>query len=542
MKYTVGFDLGTHQTKICIQDSENANDKIYEFMEFLMPDGSTTPLYPSLVQINKDLSVSYGFVDDSDCLVLCGTDETEPQLILKEIPEHPQYPKRPKPKYPKEPIIEDWKEKLCAIRNPGKKESEHDKWVKECIKIDQNSDKQYRKICAEIDLRHAKEVAVIEEENKRIRLKYEADYRDWAKENTTEKCVFRYFKLKALTGVGTWEHLRFTPEEITVWYIANLLHKIKDHYGDVDTIQFGVPTGGSSSDKDKAISINAYSLFIAAKNLSDCFQSQSEFLSATYLKLKELTGEIKRVTPEVIDQYAFDDFPEAYAGLFSITSQRKLGPGFHVLVDIGGGTTDMALFCINNKTLAPNVNNLHSFTEGLNFILENSNDRKYSLSELQNQFMGGLRNKLFGKAIELYTEHLDKEGNVLIKTLKEAFMMQKHHHGRNLGELEKAIDSQNIIYSGGGSIYNELMIPFEYFNKKRRIDKGLLSIPNLINAGHIKEELYPILSVAYGLCSIDKGFESTIECTDIYTAFTKFLPMKTSSKDPYSYEHGLSDY
>lgn len=37
MSYTIGFDLGTHQTKICIQDASNAAEKNYEFLEFTKP-------------------------------------------------------------------------------------------------------------------------------------------------------------------------------------------------------------------------------------------------------------------------------------------------------------------------------------------------------------------------------------------------------------------------------------------------------------------------------------------------------------------------
>ena len=70
MSFTVGLDFGTHQTKVCIEDATNPAQKTYEFVEFNNPFGNPTLLFPSIVQINEDDTLSYGFVNDDLCLYL----------------------------------------------------------------------------------------------------------------------------------------------------------------------------------------------------------------------------------------------------------------------------------------------------------------------------------------------------------------------------------------------------------------------------------------------------------------------------------------
>ena len=82
MGYTIGFDLGTHQTKICIENSDNPTEKVYEFLEFERPDETRTVLFPSIVQINNDDTLSYGFIDDTKCKIY---KNMEDRPILKKI-------------------------------------------------------------------------------------------------------------------------------------------------------------------------------------------------------------------------------------------------------------------------------------------------------------------------------------------------------------------------------------------------------------------------------------------------------------------------
>ena len=59
MAITVGLDFGTHQTKVCIENSDDPNRKTYEFMDW----GSHNYVLPSTIQINKDRTLCYGSID-----------------------------------------------------------------------------------------------------------------------------------------------------------------------------------------------------------------------------------------------------------------------------------------------------------------------------------------------------------------------------------------------------------------------------------------------------------------------------------------------
>ena len=59
MAITVGLDFGTHQTKICIENSDSPLHKTYEFYEW--EEGVYA--FPSIIQINKDHTLRYGNID-----------------------------------------------------------------------------------------------------------------------------------------------------------------------------------------------------------------------------------------------------------------------------------------------------------------------------------------------------------------------------------------------------------------------------------------------------------------------------------------------
>jgi len=61
----IGLDFGTHQTKICICRIPDEGHGIpeYEFFKFVDLDGNEQFFLPSVVQINKDDTLSFGYVD-----------------------------------------------------------------------------------------------------------------------------------------------------------------------------------------------------------------------------------------------------------------------------------------------------------------------------------------------------------------------------------------------------------------------------------------------------------------------------------------------
>ena len=61
----IGLDFGTHQTKICVQRTpdEGRGEPNYEFFLFTDLQGNKQYFLPSVIQINKDDTLSYGYVD-----------------------------------------------------------------------------------------------------------------------------------------------------------------------------------------------------------------------------------------------------------------------------------------------------------------------------------------------------------------------------------------------------------------------------------------------------------------------------------------------
>lgn len=536
MSYTVGFDLGTHQTKICIQDNTNAAEKIYEFLEFKKPDGTSSVLFPSIVQINTDDTVSYGFVDDQQCLELSGTPIEKPSIYLEERPSLPQSPHKKQAKYPKKPIYDPWKDSLMKLK--GLKTS-IDKWEDECANIDATINTDWKRQCSIITAEYDRICESINSDNNNKKMEYEREFAQWKESQEKERCNFRYFKLRALTDSGVWKHSSFTAQEISVWYIAYLLITLSEKLDDDFYIQFGTPVSGNHMNRDKAITECAYSVYIAAYKLSKKYSSSSEYLKASYKELRRHT-DLCRVNEEIINEYFFDDIPEAFAGLIAVTTQKRLGTGFHLLADIGGGTTDIAMFFVDHKTLLPDVISISSFAKGLNYVFEQTQfEENKSLNDLQELFLINSNNSMFESAVKEYIRILIDNGELFENCLFDAFCSSMYYHGRSPSELSKVLDNQPIIYCGGGAVYTQFHISIGHFTDVRKIDKELLNIKHVRNNNQITDKLYPILAISYGLASYTKPFDGSVKCTDISVIFKKYLPQK-NIVHPHE-EYGLLD-
>lgn len=107
MAITVGLDFGTHQTKICIENSDNPHHKTYEFLDW----GNGCHALPSVIQINKDHTLSYGKINLDDCLLAqkISKRNNPGELILPLKPIAPDIEAQPDELPPAEPefIYED---------------------------------------------------------------------------------------------------------------------------------------------------------------------------------------------------------------------------------------------------------------------------------------------------------------------------------------------------------------------------------------------------------------------------------------------------
>lgn len=137
MSIVVGFDFGTHQTKICVGNYSNPQNPIFSFWKFNTPKGETYTL-PTIIQINNDDTLSYGYEDESTVKQLnlySSPEPVRPTLVNPELVYTEPMPLRKAyPPKPKKPVI-DWKDALLNLTQ-NKKDDYLKDWENECKKID----------------------------------------------------------------------------------------------------------------------------------------------------------------------------------------------------------------------------------------------------------------------------------------------------------------------------------------------------------------------------------------------------------------------
>lgn len=537
MSYTVGLDFGTHQTKVCIEDASNPAQKIYEFFEFETPEKNKTVLLPSIVQINNDNTVSYGFIDETKCKkesFLCD----KPVLILPQKPilELPQKPE--KKAYPPEPQLQNlkgysMKDQLFFIH----KDLPYKKYQREkiCKKIDEDYDNEiedWNLECNAIEVDYNYDLVEYEKEKEERINKYEYAKAQWEKDSLEQEQIFRYFKLATFSN-QSWKY-KIKPHIISIWYLTFIFFKIQDKYGNDFYTQMGIPSGIETvhSKRQKVLALR---IIVSANLLIDVYKNIDNFLKAKYTDLLDNTKFVD-CTEEDKFTYGIDVIPEAFAGLTSVIKQGKLTKGIHLLVDIGGGTTDIALFSINEEKL-PNIYAVFSFPKGLNYIFEKylNEKKQISISKLQRIFRENQTG--FENYISFYHQQLKDETDKIVQIVEQIFSDRKKIHGFNLSKLRDALKNQPIVYCGGGSMYNLMRIPLTNFTDVRLINKGLLSIPYISNK-YIDESLFTILATSYGL-SIQ--LESEIKNTPIEKIFDHLPKKQKETLIQDHTEHGMSD-
>ena len=117
-------------------------------------------------------------------------------------------------------------------------------------------------------------------------------------------------------------------------------------------------------------------LLSAYRLVEEVFENDKEvFLNMTEKELKTVT-ELVPYNREKKDEYSILVFPEAYACLMPLVKSEKIAQGMSLMIDIGGGTTDISFFTIMDKK--PRIYDFYSVDKGLNFLTDASclkNDR-----------------------------------------------------------------------------------------------------------------------------------------------------------------------
>ena len=542
MSITVGLDFGTHQTKVCIEDSTNPAHKIYEFLEFINPSGNISVLFPSIVQINENDTLSYGFVDEEKCKYLHRDGIVKPklQILRKPILEIPLKPREPN--LPVKPNIKlnSFKEKIIFFINKlnNKTNPEILEWEKECNMIRSKyvlAIHEWRNKCDRLQYEHKKDIGTWQAETTKKEIQFQDNLKEW-KEKVIEKYYYRYFKLAVYSNAVKWDH-QIDPNTIAVWYITYILFILQEKLGENFFIQMGIPSGINQnilySQKRKA-----YTILISAYKLIENYKTKENFLHEKYTNLIKSTKLFRDYSKNDLLFYGLNVVPEAFAGLSSITQQKRIETGMSLLVDIGGGTTDVAFFTIRENK--PDIHSVISFPKGLNSIFENyiKQNKHLLITEVQDLFFNKEGNKnLFNTSIHQYHQELRNQVKKMISDITIAFEFRKDFHHLPTSKLRVALENRPVVFCGGGAIYDSMQTPLLTFKDVKLINRNLLNIPFVRNK-NINDKLYTILATSFGL-SIP--IENEIVLTPIEDVFNHIVAPESDAWN-YTYDHGLTDY
>ena len=469
----IGLDFGTHQTKICIQrkPDEGHGEPNYEFFQFTDLMGEKQYFLPSVVQINDDDTLSYGFVDEN----------------------------RRKPKGDL-PVLE-----------MGELEEEFDVWdeaerlyKKYANDSNRPEDKQILRKSLTIYLKR------IEERNRIKQSEAAERYRKKLKEYKETTNTLRYFKQATFCKEGGHRKTPISNQILCIWYLAYIIFLLEEKFGSNFSINMGVPADEESyaAKKRLAVEILASAYYLVEEVYHN---DLDQFLNEKVDSLLAIT--VKRpYSDELKNDYWINVFPEAYACLIAMTSRGKLPPGMSLIADIGGGTTDISFFTISNDI--PLIYKYWSLPHGLNYLAEESGF-DYADGRFSNLVKPRIVNDYI-KEINSLVIHLIYD--MIGRTASETSLPPER--------LRDALKDRIIVYSGGGSTYSFLTKPVDTFTDVRIIDSKIWNEENVKDKSAVSY-LSVILTTAYGLSVIDD--DSKVELRNYLTIFSD-MPKRSDNE------------
>lgn len=248
----------------------------------------------------------------------------------------------------------------------------------------------------------------------------------------------------------------------------------------------GAPTDSSHVNEAKQIATRI--IASAYRLVEDIFENKKDaFLSTPISQLSEIT-EIIEYSDEIKEEYGLLVFPEAYACLKPLISQRKIDIGMSLMIDIGGGTTDISFFTIENNM--PQVYDFFSINKGLNYLTcAEEKERKGYIVEFESEIDNSRK--------EIFTHEINGICKTLLNTLLSELKKQTRLR-RSI--LLDALQDRPIVYCGGGSTFPTLRVEYDGYKNIKLISstewnsKCVSQIEDIV-----AKNLCPILSTAYGL-------------------------------------------
>lgn len=302
--------------------------------------------------------------------------------------------------------------------------------------------------------------------------------------------IVRYFKQACFHTLLNEEMSHIQGMQFAVLYIAFILFDLEEKYGQDFHIQMGAPTDFAHLDSAQQTAVSILSA--AYRLVEDAFENdKNAFLNTGFESLVKLiqfpqSSEYQNIREE----YQILVFPEAYACLMPLIKSSRIAKGMSLMVDIGGGTTDISFFTIKNNK--PTVYDFVSINKGLNFLTEESAARMHSLDsniKSVDEILHMKRQQL-NNDIETYMRRL-------LGKLRSEFRQQTK---LNISRLTAALNNRPIIYSGGGSTFKILRSSHGGFKDVIHISAKEWKTESVKDLQTIiAKNLCPILSTAYGL-------------------------------------------
>ncbi len=338
--------------------------------------------------------------------------------------------------------------------------------------------------------------------------------------------IIRYFKQATFTTITNGME-RSDAMLFTTWYLSYIIFELQERYGIDFAVQMGVPTDGERYDNQKRLAVQ---LMLSAYNLVENTYNNDKdaFFNATISELRSKTVILPYDDNEKIN-YGILVFPEAYACLMPLVSSSKISTGMSLMIDIGGGTTDVSFFTIKNNK--PQVYAFYSVDKGLNYLTDAENldsmrpdSNVYDETDLHNTRIFDLQKDIS----DIY--------NKLIKSLVTELQIQTSIHPN---ELYRALSVRPLIYSGGGSTFNRLRLPYGGFKEIIHVSEKQWRTEAMKESEIIQElGLCPVLSTAYGL-SIHKK-DDNILCEPFRDIFANLRNEEDEQQNRFSYADDYS--
>ena len=550
---TIGLDFGTHQSKVCYEDASDPRNRIYTFLEFKSDKGKNTFFLPSVVQINSDKTLSYGFVDENNALVI-GQEHSfkEPEY---EAPEPPTLRPLPLQKTGQNPVsferyLQQFTKTIYVGRGRKKRPktvltiprdvaearyAEYKTSLEHKYRIEYYS---WKHDCEQIEATNNKILDEYQRECRAAEKEFAKKHKYWEESLVDKKAVFRYFKIATFSKDYEWGEI-LPSKVVSTWYLANLLFLIFEQLPDNSPVQMGIPEsiGDSYSEVQKR---DAEDVFYTAYHLYKHFGKKERFLEATYEQLIPLTDfEVHRGIDKNEDGWSqVLLLPEAFAGLLMAARQGKIGVGMTLLADIGGGSTDISLFNVETSKnrregLIPNVSKIISLHKGLNYIYSLYKQEHYDKTFEQIRSLFAKSPESFQNEIELFRQEVV---DIVNKEVYAPLYMAALRNGIPKERIMSVLLDRPVVYSGGGGVYDVFHQRIHIFSETLSLSKELLSVKNVSNKKVTDEEL-SILAVAYGL-SIPQFKEP--DMTPLEEMFDHINLSDVRRRDT-EYDHGLSD-